>query len=72
MVRRLVVDCCCLRSFQLCGDWAGLPDLLQQTCPPLEADKTCYTTYVINEGTAYDQAYVSGGDARYYLASRTA
>ncbi|EIW71075.1 hypothetical protein M231_03526 [Tremella mesenterica] len=43
----------------LCGAWAGLASVLEQTCPPLSGTATCYTTYVINQdpGTTYANAY---------------
>ncbi|AAW46063.1 hypothetical protein CNBJ0500 [Cryptococcus deneoformans B-3501A] len=45
-------------NIALCGDYAGLPSELQRTCPALVGDATCYTTYVINDGsTTYAQAY---------------
>ncbi|WWC59736.1 uncharacterized protein I303_102298 [Kwoniella dejecticola CBS 10117] len=45
-------------NIALCGDFAGLPALLEQTCPTLAADKTCYTTYVINDASqTYANAY---------------
>nr|XP_019008226.1 uncharacterized protein I206_06781 [Kwoniella pini CBS 10737]OCF47007.1 hypothetical protein I206_06781 [Kwoniella pini CBS 10737] len=45
-------------NIALCGDFAGLTSLLEQTCPPLEGDKTCYTTYVIDDAsTTYANAY---------------
>ncbi|KAJ9110819.1 hypothetical protein QFC22_006676 [Naganishia vaughanmartiniae] len=31
----------------LCGDFAGSPTILQQTCPALVTPQTCYTTYVL-------------------------
>ncbi|KAI5449057.1 hypothetical protein NCC49_005361 [Naganishia albida] len=40
----------------LCGDFAGGAAILEQTCPPLVAPQTCYTTYVLNS-TNYDRAY---------------
>ncbi|ODN79371.1 hypothetical protein L202_03375 [Cryptococcus amylolentus CBS 6039] len=45
-------------NIALCGDFAGIPALLEQTCPALVGDATCYTTYVINDqSTTYAQAY---------------
>ncbi|WVR04849.1 hypothetical protein IAU60_001861 [Kwoniella sp. DSM 27419] len=45
-------------NIALCGDFAGIPALLEQTCPALQGDKTCYTTYVINDAsTTYANAY---------------
>ncbi|WWC86640.1 uncharacterized protein L201_001517 [Kwoniella dendrophila CBS 6074] len=42
----------------LCGDFAGEASVLEATCPTLATDKTCYTTYVINDGsTTYANAY---------------
>jgi len=42
----------------LCGTYAGVPSLLEETCPPLVGTNTCYTTYVINEQEAtYANAY---------------
>ncbi|OCF44784.1 endo-1,3(4)-beta-glucanase [Kwoniella heveanensis CBS 569] len=42
----------------LCGDFASLPALLEETCPALVGDKTCYTTYVIDDASAtYANAY---------------
>ncbi|WVQ98328.1 hypothetical protein IAU59_005451 [Kwoniella sp. CBS 9459] len=45
-------------NIALCGDFAGLPALLEQTCPALVGDKTCYTTYVIDDASStYANAY---------------
>ncbi|ORX35900.1 concanavalin A-like lectin/glucanase domain-containing protein [Kockovaella imperatae] len=42
----------------LCGDWAGIAANLEETCPQLQGDNTCYTTYVINNAsTTYANAY---------------
>ena len=42
----------------LCGTWAGIPATLAETCPALEGDNTCYTTYVINDASStYANAY---------------
>nr|ODN92983.1 endo-1,3(4)-beta-glucanase [Cryptococcus depauperatus CBS 7855] len=42
----------------LCGDFAGSPALLAQTCPSLVGSATCYSTYVVNDGsTTYANAY---------------
>nr|XP_031860784.1 uncharacterized protein CI109_003828 [Kwoniella shandongensis]KAA5527856.1 hypothetical protein CI109_003828 [Kwoniella shandongensis] len=50
--QRLTID------ITLCGDFAGVSSLLAQTCPALVGDATCYTTYVINDGsTTYANAY---------------
>ncbi|GHJ89096.1 hypothetical protein NliqN6_5498 [Naganishia liquefaciens] len=40
----------------LCGDFAGGPTILEQTCPALIAPQTCYTTYVLDSRN-YDRAY---------------
>ncbi|WRT64521.1 uncharacterized protein IL334_001453 [Kwoniella shivajii] len=54
----------------LCGDFAGLPALLQQTCPALQGDKTCYTTYVIDDGsTTYANAYFELNYINIYASS---
>ncbi|KAL7419058.1 hypothetical protein Q5752_005894 [Cryptotrichosporon argae] len=42
----------------LCGDWAGVASVLEETCPALIGTNTCYTTYVINDQEAtYANAY---------------
>ncbi|WVQ79865.1 hypothetical protein IAT38_001965 [Cryptococcus sp. DSM 104549] len=42
----------------LCGDFAGIPSLLEQTCGVLRPEQTCYTTFVINDAAAtYANAY---------------
>ncbi|KAJ9092104.1 hypothetical protein QFC21_006970 [Naganishia friedmannii] len=40
----------------LCGDFAGSPTILQQTCPALVSPQTCYTTYVLKPEN-YQQAW---------------
>lgn len=41
----------------LCGDWAGLSNIISSTgCPALNGTNTCYTTYVLNPAN-YDTAY---------------
>ncbi|KAK8847650.1 hypothetical protein IAR55_005509 [Kwoniella newhampshirensis] len=50
--QRLTID------ITLCGDFAGVPSLLAQTCPALVGDATCYSTYVVNDASAtYANAY---------------
>jgi hypothetical protein len=36
---------------------AGYPSALQATCPALQPKMTCYTTYVINNNSNYNEAY---------------
>nr|XP_019046886.1 hypothetical protein I302_03489 [Kwoniella bestiolae CBS 10118]OCF25816.1 hypothetical protein I302_03489 [Kwoniella bestiolae CBS 10118] len=60
-------------NIALCGDFAGLPALLEQTCPPLEGDKTCYTTYVIDDASAtYANAYFELNYINVYTTNQTA
>ncbi|WWD00872.1 hypothetical protein V866_007810 [Kwoniella sp. B9012] len=60
-------------NIALCGDFAGLPALLQQTCPALEGDKTCYTTYVIDDASAtYANAYFELNYINIYTTNQTA
>lgn len=57
----------------LCGDWAAVPDILAETCPPLEGDNTCYTTYVIDDAEAtYAQAYFELNYINVFSTSTTA
>ncbi|WVQ79842.1 hypothetical protein IAT38_001942 [Cryptococcus sp. DSM 104549] len=57
----------------LCGDFAGISSLLAETCPALEGDNTCYTTYVINDASAtYAQAYYEINYINVYSANSTA
>ncbi|WVQ75782.1 hypothetical protein IAR50_005415 [Cryptococcus sp. DSM 104548] len=45
-------------NIALCGDFAGIPSLLAETCPALVGDATCYTTYVVgDQSSTYAQAY---------------
>ncbi|ORY30224.1 concanavalin A-like lectin/glucanase domain-containing protein [Naematelia encephala] len=54
----------------LCGDFAGVPALLAETCPALQGDATCYTTYVINDQQAtYANAYFEINYVAVYQAS---
>ncbi|WWD07380.1 hypothetical protein V865_005478 [Kwoniella europaea PYCC6329] len=60
-------------NIALCGDFAGLPALLEQTCPVLEGDKTCYTTYVIDDASAtYANAYFELNYINIYTTNQTA
>ncbi|KAI9066573.1 hypothetical protein FKP32DRAFT_355906 [Trametes sanguinea] len=41
----------------LCGDWAGVPAWYQATCGGDGSQSACYVDNVINNGTAYSDAY---------------
>ncbi|KAK1921820.1 concanavalin A-like lectin/glucanase domain-containing protein [Papiliotrema laurentii] len=55
----------------LCGDWAGLDSILQETCGALATDQTCYTTYVINQGDNYSTAYFELNYINVYSSAST-
>ncbi|RSH92423.1 hypothetical protein EHS25_008838 [Saitozyma podzolica] len=56
----------------LCGTWAGVASLLEETCPPLVGTNTCYTTYVINDAeTTYANAYFEINYINVYSNSTT-
>jgi hypothetical protein len=38
----------------LCGTWGSLANVLEQSCPKLEVNQTCYSTYVMDNATAAD------------------
>ncbi|RPD78311.1 hypothetical protein L226DRAFT_481036 [Lentinus tigrinus ALCF2SS1-7] len=44
-------------NIALCGDWAGLPNVYQQTCGGDGSQTACYLDNVINNGTNYADAF---------------
>ncbi|KAF7299455.1 GH16 domain-containing protein [Mycena indigotica] len=50
----------------LCGDAAGAPAVFAQTCPG-----TCYTDYVVGNGSVYNNAYFDVASVRVYSVNGT-
>lgn len=51
LAQRLIFD------ITLCGTWAGAAATLEATCPALNGTATCYSTYVMGNGSNYANAY---------------
>jgi len=62
--QQIVID------LKLCGVWAGNPSTLQESCPALQTNQTCYTTYVINNNSNYNQAYYEIKSLKIFATSK--